>query len=133
MSSRWDREGHTVLVSVGAAASDILAELEPLIPGAEPEMEINGDGTILTVTSQDGENKAEYRIIYATVWDFYEYTAEVKTTESGFKEDYDGLTIAIADNGADADHDSITTGGVYWRGGASSGISPRYIAFTPEN
>ena len=32
----------------------------------------------------------------------------------------------------DADHDSITTGGVYWRGGASSGSSPRYIAFTPE-
>lgn len=43
-----------------------------------------------------------------------------------------GLTIAIANNGADSDHDKITTAGVYWRGGAASGESVRYIAFTPE-
>lgn len=66
------------------------------------------------------------------VWDFSGYTTEVNTTKSGFTENYDGLTIAIANNGADSDHDKITTAGVYWRGGAASGESVRYIAFTPE-
>lgn len=51
--------------------------------------------------------------------------------ESGFTENYDGLTIAIAGNGTDSDHDKITTSGVYWRGGNKSGESSRYIAFTP--
>lgn len=66
------------------------------------------------------------------VWDFSEYTTEVNTTESGFAEEYNGLKIAIANNGAESDHDSITTNGVYWHGGASSGESTRYIEYTPK-
>ena len=66
------------------------------------------------------------------VWDFSRYTTEVKTTESGFTENYDSLIIAIANNGTDSDHDKITTAGVYWRGGAASGESTRYVEFTPE-
>ena len=65
-------------------------------------------------------------------WDFSEYKSEVKTTESGFTEEYNGLIIAIANNGADSDHDSISSNGVYWRGGASSGDSARYIEYTPK-
>lgn len=66
------------------------------------------------------------------LWDFKEYTTEVKTSESGFIEEYNGLKIAIANNGNDSDHDKITTSGVYWRGGASDGESARYIEYTPE-
>ena len=45
--------------------------------------------------------------------------------------DYNGLEITLAGNGNDSDHDKITTAGVYWRGGASSGESIRYIKYTP--
>lgn len=65
-------------------------------------------------------------------WDFSEYTTEVKAVEEGFVEEYDGLKIAIAGNGADNDHDSVSAEGVYWRGGASSGESTRYIEYTPK-
>lgn len=67
-------------------------------------------------------------------WNFSEYTEEVKTTEDGFIEEYNGLSIAIANNGADSDHDKITNGGVYWRGGGDpkNGDSTRYISYTPE-
>ena len=63
-------------------------------------------------------------------WDFAEYTDKITTTEAGFTEVYNGLTIAIANNG----DDSISTGGVYWRGGGDpkDGDSPRYISYTPE-
>ena len=62
------------------------------------------------------------------LWDFSKYTDKITTTKTGFTEKYDGLTIAIADNG----DDSISTGGVYWRGGTSSGESTtRYISYTP--
>lgn len=75
---------------------------------------------------------AEYTFDHGIyTWDFAEYTQEVKTTEGGFIEEYNGLAIAIANNGADSDHDKVTNGGVYWRGGASEGESTRYIAYTP--
>lgn len=63
-------------------------------------------------------------------WDFVEYTEKITTTEAGFTESYNGLTIAIANNG----DDSISTGGVYWRGGGNpnDGDSQRYILYTPE-
>ncbi|MGM9936640.1 MAG: Ig-like domain-containing protein, partial [Candidatus Ornithomonoglobus sp.] len=129
--SSVNNDTFTIITAIGTTADEILAELESYVPGAELGMELNEDATVLTVTSANGEAVVEYTISYAKVWDFKEYTTEVKTTESGFTEEYDGLTIAIADNGADSDHDKITTAGVYWRGGASSGDSPRYIAYTP--
>ncbi len=61
-------------------------------------------------------------------WDFAEYTTPITTTETGFTENYNGLTIALANNG----DDSVSTGGVYWRGGAASGESIRYIQITPD-
>ena len=54
------------------------------------------------------------------------------TTDGIAEPDYDGLEISLAGNGNDSDHDKITTGGVYWRGGASSGNSVRYIAYTSD-
>lgn len=92
------------------------------------------DECILTVTSPNGEATKNYAVKIALVWDFSEFAEEVKTTESGFAYDYAGLSIAIANNGADSDHDKISKDGVYWRGGAKSGESPRYIEFiAPEN
>lgn len=69
---------------------------------------------------------------FAEIWDFAGYTEEISSMEDGFTESYDGLTIAIAPNGADPDHDKISAEGVYWRGGASSGESARYISYVPD-
>lgn len=124
-------ERRTITAVTGTTEEQLLHDIEPLIPEAQLTFTLNEDKTILKVTSQNGENTAEYTIAYAKVWDFAGYTSEVKTLESGFTESYDGLTIAIAGNGADSDHDKITTSGVYWRGGDKSGESSRYIAFTP--
>ncbi|MBQ8301563.1 MAG: hypothetical protein IJX57_06335, partial [Clostridia bacterium] len=124
-------EKKTITATLGATAEQILADIESLIPDTNLVYELNSDATLLTVTSQNGENTVNYSISYAYVWDFAKYTTEVSTTESGFTESYDGLVIAIANNGADSDHDKITTNGVYWRGGASSGDTTRYIEYTP--
>lgn len=124
-------EKRTIIAATGTTEEQVLNDIEPLIPEAQLGFSLNEDKTILTVTSQNGEVTAEYTISYAKVWDFSEYVTEVKSTESGFTEDYNGLTIAIAGNGADSDHDKITTSGIYWRGGDKSGESSRYIAFTP--
>ncbi|MGN0150805.1 MAG: hypothetical protein ACI4C7_11235 [Clostridia bacterium] len=129
-----------IAVLAGTTSDDVLSEILSLCGGkqiyefsAEGEL---SDGDTLTVISQDGTNTEVFTISIVSndmkVWDFSEYTEEVKTTESGFIEEYNGLTIAIVNNGADSDHDKITTDGVYWRGGASSGNSTRYIAFTPD-
>ena len=48
-------------------------------------------------------------------WDFAEYTDKITTTEAGFTEVYNGLTIAIANNG----DDSISTGGVFGEAAAT--------------
>lgn len=67
------------------------------------------------------------------VWDFSAYTDEISATEENYTELYNGLTIALNSNGADSDHDSISSAGVYWRGGVSNGESTvRYISYTPE-
>lgn len=124
-------EKRTITASMGTTEEQLLNDIEPLIPEAQLTFEFNEDKTILTVTSQNGEVRQEYSVSYAKVWDFSEYTTEIKTTESGFTESYDGLTIAIAGNGGDTDHDKITTSGIYWRGGDKSGESSRYIEFTP--
>ena len=80
-------------------------------------------GLHIDAQAENTENSETY------LWDFSKYTDKITTTKTGFTEKYDGLTIAIADNG----DDSISTGGVYWRGGgeAKDGDSPRYIAYTP--
>ena len=127
--SSVDNENHTITAVIGATEAQILDGIEPLVPAAELTYALNND--VLTVTAQDGVTTADYAVLYARIWDFSSYTTEVSTTESGFTESYDGLTIAIANNGGDSDHDKITTEGVYWRGGASSGESARYIAYTP--
>lgn len=67
------------------------------------------------------------------VWDFSAYTDEISATEENYTELYNGLTIALNSNGADSDHDSISSAGVYWRGGVPNGESTvRYISYTPE-
>lgn len=124
-------EKRTIIVTTGATEEQILNDIEPLIPETQLQFAFNEDKTILTVSSQNGETSAQYTISYAKIWDFSTYTTEVNTTESGFIENYDELAIAIAGNGADSDHDKITTSGVYWRGGDKSGESSRYIAYTP--
>ncbi len=137
---RVDNNTKELSVFAGAASDDVLSEISSLCGGEQTyEFSNTGelsDGDTLTVTSQDGEHTEVFTISVVSnemlVWDFAKYTTEVKTTENGFTEEYDGLTIAIANNGADSDHDKITTDGVYWRGGASSGESERYIAFTPD-
>ena len=79
-------------------------------------------GLHIDAQAENTENSETY------LWDFSKYTDKITTTKTGFTEKYDGLTIAIADNG----DDSISTGGVYWRGGTSSGESTtRYISYTP--
>lgn len=135
-----DNEAKEISIFTGTTSDDVLSEISSLCGGNQTyEFSNTGElsnGNTLTVTSQDGENTAVFVISVVStemqVWDFAKYTTEVKTTESGFTEEYDGLTIAIANNGADTDHDKITTDGVYWRGGAPSGNSARYIAFTPD-
>lgn len=133
----------TLGIYEGATAAQIKDEIESVL-GGEQSYEITSGGetvddeaavsenSTFIVTSPDGSTRAEYNIKYATVWDFSEYADEVSTTEDGFAESYNGLTIAIAANGADSDHDKISANGVYWRGGASSGESTRYIAYIPE-
>ena len=66
-------------------------------------------GLHIDAQAENTENSETY------LWDFSKYTDKITTTKTGFTEKYDGLTIAIADNG----DDSISTGGVYWRGGTS--------------
>ena len=63
-------------------------------------------GLHIDAQAENTENSETY------LWDFSKYTDKITTTKTGFTEKYDGLTIAIADNG----DDSISTGGVYWRG-----------------
>lgn len=65
------------------------------------------------------------------VWDFAEYSSEVNGS-TGTQTEYSGLTIGIANNASEKDHDKITTAGIYWRGAPSSGETTRYIAYTPE-
>ena len=79
-------------------------------------------GLHIDAQAESAENSGTY------LWDFSKYTDKITTIEADFTESYDGLTIAIANNG----DDSISAGGVYWRGGASSGESTtRYISYTP--
>lgn len=136
-----DNDTKTITVFAGTTAEDVLSETTSLCGGRQTYSFSNdgtlSDGDTLTVTSQDGEHSAEFTVALVSgasmkIWDFSKYTSEVKTTENNFIEEYDGLSIAIANNGADSDHDKITANGVYWRGGASSGNSTRYIAFTPD-
>lgn len=135
-----DNNTKELSIFAGTTSDDVLSEISSLC-GGEQTYEFSNTGELsggdtLSVTSQDGENTEVFVISVVStemqVWDFARYTAEVKTTENGFTEEYDGLTIAIANNGADSDHDKITADGVYWRGGASSDNSTRYIAFTPD-
>ncbi len=68
-------------------------------------------------------------------WDFAEYTTEVAGAAGSNElvvEDYNGLTVSIIDNKTGSDYDKISTAGVYWRGGAASGETTRYIAYTPD-
>lgn len=82
------------------------------------------DGVFISAAANYSDNDGTKQ------WDFSEYTTPITTTESGFTENYNGLTIAIANNG----DDSISSNGVYWRGGGdpNAGDSQRYILFTPE-
>lgn len=135
-----DNEAKMISIFEGTTAEEVLSEITSLCGGTQTyEFSTTGvlsDGDKLTVTSQDGAHTEVFVISILSaemqVWDFAKFTTEVKTTENNFTEEYDGLIIAIANNGADSDHDKITTDGVYWRGGASSGNSTRYIAFTPD-
>lgn len=45
--------------------------------------------------AENTENSGTY------LWDFSKYTDKITTTEASFDENYDGLTIAIANNGDD--------------------------------
>ncbi len=105
-------------------------DLNGKIKGTTKFMLWNGLDTMkpLSGAYEDKWDVSKFNII----WDFAEYTTEISTTESNFTEDYNGLKIAIANNGADSSHDSISSNGVYWRGGASSGESVRYIEYTPS-
>lgn len=135
-----DNDKKEISIFAGTTSDDVLSEILSLCGGKQTYVFNNigelSDGDTFTVTSQDGEHTDTFTVSILSaeiaVWDFAKYTTEVKTTESGFTEEYDGLEIAIANNGADSDYDKITTNGVYWRGGASSGQTARYIKFTPD-
>lgn len=137
---RVDNETKEIFLFEKASKDDVLSEIFSLCGGKQTYSfsteDTMSDGDTITVTSQDGTNTEVFTIVIVSeemrIWDFAEYTDEVKTTEAGFIEDYDGLKITLANNGADSDHDNITTDGVYWRGGASSGNTTRYITFTPD-
>lgn len=129
--SSVDNDKHTIITATGTTEEQLLADLVSSV-NANINKALSSDGKTLTITAEDGTTTQDYTVSYATIWDFAEYTTEVKLTADGVAAaDYNGLEIALAGNGNDSDHDKITTAGVYWRGGASSGTSARYIKYTP--
>ncbi len=140
-----DNDVKIITVFSGITADTLKNEIASLKGGSQT-YEVSTDGELkdsdtVTVTSQDGEHTELYVIAVASAgsiktWDFSSYDNEVtcdKTSSDSVQVfEYDGLKVSLANNAADSDHDKITSGGVYWRGGASSGDSPRYIEYTPE-
>lgn len=133
---------NTISVNEGATAKQIKSEIESVYDGSQTysltnngvivgEDEKISEGSILTVTSQNGKFTKNYIIKYASIteWDFTSVSEKISLYNQS-TEVFKGLYIVGGNNANDCISDKV---GIHFNGVSATGEnSNRYIRYTPS-